>query len=151
MAEAPAFGVPQFADVTRNEINEALRRGWRDLVSAPIYALAFGGAYVLGGWFLVWLTVLTGQSYWLVFAAVGFPLIGPFAATGHYEISRRLQRGEALAPMQVFGVMLDQGRRQLPWLSAVMIVIFFVLVFPSSHDLCVVFGIVCDDQCQFEF
>ena len=90
MPETPALGVPDLAPVTGQDFREALRRGLRDLTRAPIYALVFGLPYVLGGWAMVWLTMATGQSYWLIFAAIGFPLVAPFAAVGFYDVSRRI-------------------------------------------------------------
>lgn len=128
MQERP-LGVPEMGTVEMDMLGEALRRGWRDLTRAPGYALVFAGVYVAIGWLMAWVTWATGQSYWLVFAAVGFPLVGPFAAVGLYEVSHRLERGEALVPGEVFGVIAHQRRRQLPSISAVIIIMFLFWFF----------------------
>ncbi|MEQ9258269.1 MAG: DUF2189 domain-containing protein [Roseovarius sp.] len=137
MQEKP-LGVPEMGGVEMAMLGEALRRGWRDLTRAPGYALVFAGVYVAVGWLMVWITMATGQSYWLIFAAVGFPLVGPFAAVGLYEVSHRLERGEALVPAEIFGVIAQQRRRQLPSICAV-IVIMFLFWFFLAHMIFALF------------
>ena len=128
MQEKP-LGVPPLGAVEMSMLGAALRRGWRDMKRAPGYALIFAGVYVGIGWMLVWVTWWTGQSYWLIFAAVGFPLVGPFAAVGLYEVSHRLQGGEPLGPEEIFGVIAHQRRRQLPSICAVIIIMFLFWFF----------------------
>lgn len=129
MPYSPVPGVPPLAPVRSVHFVEALRRALRDLRRAPVYAAVFALPYVLGGWAMVWVTLATGQSYWLVFAAIGFPLVAPFAAVGFYDVSRRMARGEALAWGPVMSVILAQSGRQIPWLGAVVLVIFLFWFF----------------------
>ena len=88
MPETPEMGVPPLGEVRVATLVEALRRGAADLKRAPGFALVFAGFYVLVGRVMMWITWATGQSYWLVLAAIGFPRLGPFAALGFYDVRR---------------------------------------------------------------
>ena len=125
----PEHGVPQLGNVTLAMLATAIRRGLGDFAAKPIYGLGFATVYVLGGWLMVWLTAASGQSYWLTFAAIGFPLIGPFAAVGLYEVSHRRQIGQEMDWPAIAGVVLRQSKRQLPSICAVIIIVFLFWFF----------------------
>ncbi len=123
---APA---PTAGTVSRATLARALARGWADYRAAPLYGLFFGAVYVLCGFGLYLLTRATGQIYWLAIAVFGFPLIGPFTAVGLYEVSHRLETGRPLVWREVLGVIWRQKDRQLPSLSAIIVLIFLFWTF----------------------
>ncbi|MWB79615.1 DUF2189 domain-containing protein [Pseudooceanicola sp. 216_PA32_1] len=125
----PLPGVPPLARASFADLSRALRLGLRDMIAAPGYGFLFSLPYVLAGWGMVAVTWLSGQVYWLIFAAISFPLIGPFAAVGLYEVSRRLHRGLHLDLGPVLLVIVRQGRRQLPSLCAVILILFLFWFF----------------------
>ena len=129
MEETLEHGVPELRAIEFPMLKEALRRGWADMKRSPGYSIMFASAYVVIGLVLAWITWATGKTYWLIFAAVGFPLVGPFAACGFYEVSRCLEQGKPLEMGPVCGVVARQGRRQLPSLCAVIIMIFLFWFF----------------------
>ncbi len=124
-------GAPELRQVDGAMIKTALQKGWEDFKAAPIYGAFFGAFYAAGGILMYWITQATGQSYWLILAALGFPLIGPFAAVGVYEVSRRLEAGEPLDWGGVLGVMRRESARQIPSLAVLVMGVFLIWVFLS--------------------
>lgn len=129
MPETQKQGAPEMREVSFAMLKEALRLGWQDMKRAPGFGFVFSSAYIGLGLILLAITYSTGKSYWLIFAAVGFPLIGPFAAVGLYEISRRLEQGRAMDLYQIFGVVVLQSKRQLPSICVIVIMIFLFWFF----------------------
>jgi len=101
------------------DIRNALAAGWRDFRSAPAFGLFFGAFFAFGGISILAMAWALGLSYLAYPTAVGFSLIGPFAAVGLYEVSRRLESGQAFAWKDIFGVIVAQRRRELGWMAFV--------------------------------
>ncbi|WP_236638593.1 DUF2189 domain-containing protein [Mangrovicoccus ximenensis] len=131
-------GAPELRPVSWPVVRQCLGRGWDDFKAAPAFGLFFGLVYALGGIAMYAITEITGQSYWLILAAFGFPLIGPFAAVGLYEVSRRLERGEPLDWAEVLGVMRRETGRQIPSLAVLVMGIFIIWIF-MAHMLFALF------------
>ena len=141
MPEMPKLGVPEMNTVEIGMLGTALRRGWQDMKRAPGFGLVFSAVYVLIGLILAGITWLTGQSYWLIFAAIGFPLVGPFAAVGLYEVSRRIEQGKPLDVYQIFGVVAGQSKRQLPSICAIIIFVFLFWFFVAHMIFALFMGL----------
>ena len=115
---------PAFRSLSRRDLSAALAAGWRDFRRAPAFGLFFAGVYVAGGLFLVWVLTTAGQIWWTIPLTLGFPLLGPFVAVGFYEVSRRLEAGEAPRWGAVLGVIAAERNRQIPTMAAVIVVFF---------------------------
>lgn len=127
----PAFvkAPPRIRDIGSDDVIAAFRDGLADFRAAPLYGLAFGGFYALGGLFLVWLTVGLGVGYLTYPFATGFALLGPFVAVGCYEVSRRREMGEPLDIAGVFGVVFRQSGRELGWMAFVTLFVFILWMY----------------------
>ena len=88
-----ASAVQSINTLTSQDLRASFAAGWQDLKAAPKYGLAFASVYVAGGWALYLFLAVTGQIWWALPITLGFPLLGPFAAVGLYEVSRRLEQG----------------------------------------------------------
>lgn len=141
MAGQPQLGLPDFGPVTIAHLAEALRRSWADMRRAPVYGLFFAAVYVALGLILAAVTWATGQSYWLIFAAVGFPLVGPFAAVGLYDVSRRLEQGRPLILSDILSVVIRQSGRQLPSICAIIIMVFLFWFFVAHMIFALFLGL----------
>jgi uncharacterized membrane protein len=118
--ERHAFGDPStiiFRKLSLSDLSDALRLGWEDFKAMPSHAIVLCVIYPVLG--LVLFRLVLGYSVLpLLFPlAAGFTLIGPFAAIGLYELSRRRERGEEAAAWHAvyvlrapsFGAMLELG------------------------------------------
>jgi uncharacterized membrane protein len=89
-----AAAAPQVRRLTRADLRQALRRGAADLAAFRSDVMFVCLLYPLIGAALAALA-LQGNLVQLVFPLLsGFALVGPAAAVGLYEMSRRRERGE---------------------------------------------------------
>jgi len=93
-AQAEYYGPLPVRHIGVADLMTALRKGWADFWVKPSHLLFLGLFYPVAGLFLCRLVVGYDVLPMLFPVMAGFTLIGPFAAIGLYEISRRLERGE---------------------------------------------------------
>ncbi|EME69392.1 integral membrane protein [Paramagnetospirillum caucaseum] len=82
--------------VTAAQVVGWIGAGWRDTRRAAPLSLLYGGVFVAAGLLLTGGLALAGMEYLITPLVEGFMLVAPLLALGLYEISRRLERGEAL-------------------------------------------------------
>ncbi len=133
---------PKIGRVGFDDIAAALRAGWRDFTRAPAFGLFFAAFFVAGGIVIYLQLGFIDQSYWIIPAALGFPLLAPFLAVGLYEISRRIEMGEALDWGGVLGVILRQKDRQFPSMAVVIIMIFLFWLFIAHMIFALFLGLM---------
>ena len=139
-----ASPLPGIGKITPADLRGALRSGIADFRRAPLYGLIFSAVYVAAGIGLILLGA--GTLTWTLTLSLGFPLIAPFAAVGLYEVSRRLEAGEPLVAREIFGGVAAERRRQVPWLGAMLVLIFLFWSF-FAHML---FAAVVGPSAMFE-
>ncbi|MGA1760293.1 MAG: DUF2189 domain-containing protein [Paracoccaceae bacterium] len=123
------LGVPAIGKIDLPLLRQALRLAWADMRSAPLYGMFFATVYIVIGWLMIFVAMRTGQTYWAFLAIAGFPILGPFAAVGLYEVSHRLDLGVPLRWSEILRVVFHLRTRQLPSISAVVIVILMFWFF----------------------
>lgn len=114
--------VPEIGRMTLGELSASLKAGMADFRHAPTYGLMFAAVYVFAG--LALILFGGGTLAWTLTLSLGFPLVAPFAAVGLYEVSRRLEAGEALDQAAILRVVAAERHRQLPWMGVVLLLIF---------------------------
>ncbi|WP_057464173.1 DUF2189 domain-containing protein [Pseudovibrio sp. POLY-S9] len=120
---------PIVRQVTLEDITSSLKLGILDFVKTPVIGLTFGAFFVVGGVLVTLLSFWVDMSYISYPLACGFLLLGPFAALGLYEVSRRLQAGETPRMSGLFTLMWEQRRGEIAWMAFVVIFIQFLWMF----------------------
>ena len=121
---------PNVRKIGPSDLKDALAKGMEDFLTMPSSLFFLGLIYPLVG---IWLVV--GNSPHLLFPLMsGFALIGPFAASGLYEISRRRELGLDISWKDAFGVMRSRSIFSILSLGLLLLVIFACWVF-TAHAL----------------
>lgn len=111
--------LPGVRAIAFRDLGRALAAGWRDFRAAPLLGLFFGAIYAGGGWLILlflWYLKLPHLAYP---TAMGFVLVAPFVVVGLYDVSRKLERGEALTFGGVLGSVWEVRKRDLRWMALV--------------------------------
>ena len=131
---------PQVRRIKFSDLRNILLLGIRDFWRAPLYGMFFGATYAVGGMILV-ASVIYLDMAWMVYPLIiGFALIGPFIATGLYEISRRLEKQTPLTWSGILAAVWQQHRRELGWMAFVMLFIFWIWMYQVRTLIAVFFG-----------
>ncbi|MEL7256103.1 MAG: DUF2189 domain-containing protein [Pseudomonadota bacterium] len=123
--KAPA-PVPAIRQITTQDVFAALRAGLSDFQRAPMFGLFFGAVFSVFGVLMAAMLFYGSAGYWVLPLTAGFPLIGPFAAIGLYEVSRRLASDEPLSWGAILSAGFTSRSGQLPFFAVV--AVFFLLV-----------------------
>ncbi|HWL58479.1 MAG TPA: DUF2189 domain-containing protein [Paracoccus sp. (in: a-proteobacteria)] len=109
--------LPEINEIGLGDIRLALRKGVEDFAALRTDVITAVALYPVIGFVLAAWALNAGQVHLLFPLAAGFPLVGPVAAIGLYEMSRRREKGEdvnwtaALATLtgRVLGPVLSLG------------------------------------------
>lgn len=115
---------PHVRRIDPADLRDALAKGFDDFMAMPTFSIFLVAVYPIVGLILFWLTFGLDMMQ-LVFPLVaGFALIGPLAAIGLYELSRRREQGLDVS----FAALKDihfHSIRDITALGIVLMAIFF--------------------------
>ncbi|WP_150525181.1 DUF2189 domain-containing protein [Roseibium sediminis] len=131
---------PVVRAITANDVIDALSAGIRDFRTAPHIGLVIGLFFALGGMLVILSASALGMSYLSYPLAAGFVLIGPFAAVGLYEVSRRIESGASLSWRDIIGTMWAQKGRELSWMAFVVLFIQIMWMYQVRLLLAIFLG-----------
>ncbi|WP_257168704.1 DUF2189 domain-containing protein [Bradyrhizobium sp. SRS-191] len=130
---------PVVRRITTADIAEALTQGLRDFQAAPLFGLAFGLIYVLGGVSIVLCVTAFGMVYLAYPLAAGFALIGPFVAIGLYEVSRRRELGQPISYGAVWRTITS--RAEIAWMAFVTVFFFVIWMYQIRLLIALLLGL----------
>jgi uncharacterized membrane protein len=117
---------PMVRKIAVADIKDALAKGIDDFKAMPSHAVFLSLIYPIVGLILLQLA-LGGAVMPLVFPiAAGFALVGPFAALGLYELSRRRERGLDCTAAHAFEVFHSPSFGAIAMLGLCLTVVFLV-------------------------
>jgi uncharacterized membrane protein len=116
--------IPQVRRIKVADLWDALRMGWADMAATRDDILFIGIIYPVAGLFLAALAA-GGDLLPMVFPlASGFAILGPVAAVGLYEMSRKRERGEPVSWGDAFGVIRSPALMSILGLGVVLLALF---------------------------
>ena len=117
---------PIVRKITVADLRDALREGVADVAALRDDVLFIGVIYPLAGLLLAALAANADLLPMVFPLASGFALLGPVAAIGLYELSRRRERGESVSWLDAFGVLKSPALPSILGLGAILLALFFV-------------------------
>jgi len=122
------------------ELHRALQRGWEDFKAVPSHAIILCIIYPVLGLMLA--RAVHGYSVLpLLFPlAAGFALLGPFAALGLYEMSRRRERGEQATAWDALEVVSSPSFGAMLGLGVLLLALFVTWVATAQAIYIAAFG-----------
>ena len=135
-----AAAVPVIRKVGLSDLQVALRLGWEDFKAVPSHAIILCVIYPVLG--LVLARAVSGYAVLpLLFPlAAGFALLGPFAALGLYELSRRRERGEEASAWDAVDVLRSPSFGAMLGLGTLLLALFVTWVATAQAIYIAVFG-----------
>lgn len=131
---------PRVYSITPSDLGDALRLGWEDFKAVPSHAIMLCLIYPVIGIVLA-RTVLGYAILPLLFPlAAGFALLGPFAAIGLYELSRRRETGEDASAWHALDVTRSPSFGAMLALGLALLVLFLTWIATAQAIYVSTFG-----------
>lgn len=116
--------VPQVRKIGAADLWDALRKGAQDLGALRDDILFIGIIYPVAGLLMARLAFSYDLLPMLFPLASGFAILGPVAAVGLYEMSRRRELGEHVTWLDAFGVLRSPALGSILGMGAILLALF---------------------------
>jgi len=130
--ESRGAPLPTVCRIKAADLRDVLIRGLDDFGAYRTDVIFLCLIYPVVGIVLAWLTFGYQMLPLLFPLAAGFALLGPFAAVGLYEMSRRREQGNRITWVDAFGVIRSPGFGAILVLGLVMLAIFLLWLLAAS-------------------
>jgi uncharacterized membrane protein len=127
-AATAAQTLPRVRTITPGDLLDALRKGIDDFVALPSHAIFLALIYPIAGIIIGMATFGYNLVPLLYPLAAGFALIGPVAAIGIYELSRRREQGLDTTWTHAFDLLEAESFRGIVALGLFLLVLFGVWI-----------------------
>lgn len=121
-----AAAVPQVRTLAIDDLMEALNKGFRDFTTFRTDVMFLVVIYPVIGMLLAWMATDAARLPMLFPLISGFALLGPVAAVGLYEMSRRKETGQSARWGDAFGVFQSPALAPILALGVYLFGIFIV-------------------------
>lgn len=126
VARAAARVVPEVRRIGTADLMASLRKGFGDFGAARDDVVFIAIIYPLAGVVLAALAMRYDLLPMVFPLLSGFALVGPLAAVGLYEISRRRERGETVSWMDAAGVIRSPAIGSIIGMGLILVGLFFL-------------------------
>jgi uncharacterized membrane protein len=135
-----AAHAPVIRTIGLSDLHRALQLGWEDFKAVPSHAIILCVIYPVLGLVLA-RTVLGYSVLPLLFPlAAGFALLGPFAALGLYELSRRRETGAEATASDALEVLRSPSFGAMLGLGVILLALFVTWVATAQAIYIAAFG-----------
>jgi uncharacterized membrane protein len=141
MADARGIHVqPAVRHITVGDLADALRLGFEDFWAKPSHYVFLCLIYPIVGLILTQWSSGSNAIHLVYPLMSGFALVGPFAAIGLYEISRRRERGMDTSWRHAFDVRHSPALPSIAVIGAMLVALFLVWLYTAQSIYVSLFG-----------
>lgn len=116
-----------------------LSAGWLDMCTVPGVSYLYGGLFTAIGFLLLFFLDQVEMAYLILPLSFGFALVGPVAAVGLYEVSRRLTVGQNVSLGDAIGALRRNGS-QIALVGMFLLIAFLAWVRLAMLEFMLFFG-----------
>jgi uncharacterized membrane protein len=120
--------LPKVQTIHIADLYDVLKKGVDDFWAMPTHVIFLGLIYPLAGLFLAGATFDIDFISYLYPLAAGFALVGPLAAIGLYELSRRRELGLDTSWRHAFDVIHSPSRGPIVKLGLLLLLVFLIWI-----------------------